>query len=70
MVKVRFPLARLRVSGGNNDSGQATPPGGAFSQVAAGAVHTCGLKRDGTVACWGHSTFGETTPPGALPFAL
>jgi hypothetical protein len=56
---------------GGNFSGQATPPAGVFSQVAAGESHTCGLRADGTVACWGgDNSFGQATPPAALPFAL
>lgn len=33
--------------------GQATPPSGTFLQVSAGGRHTCGLRTDHTVACWG-----------------
>ena len=40
------------------------PPAGSFSQVSAGGEHTCGLKSDGTVACWGYNYFGQSTPPG------
>ena len=31
--------------------------------ISAGDFYTCGLKGDGTVACWGIGYFGETTPP-------
>jgi len=48
---------------GANDSGQATPPAGTFSQVFAGYQHTCGLRADGSVACWGSDSSGEATPP-------
>lgn len=27
--------------------------------IAAGGAHTCALKRNGTVACWGHNGFGQ-----------
>lgn len=33
--------------------GQATPPSGTFLQVSAGGRHTCGVRTDYTVACWG-----------------
>ena len=34
-----------------------------FTQVSAGGYHTCGLKGDGTVACWGENDYGQSTPP-------
>ena len=43
--------------------GEATPPAGTFTQVSAGFEHTCGVRTDGTLACWGDDTFGQATPP-------
>ena len=34
-----------------------------FSQVSAGDEHTCAVKTDGTVACWGDDFYGQATPP-------
>jgi alpha-tubulin suppressor-like RCC1 family protein len=34
------------------DLGQ-TPPAEKFSQISAGGSHVCGIKPDGSVACWG-----------------
>ena len=34
-----------------------------FTAVSAGGVHTCGLRTDGTVACWGSNPSGAATPP-------
>ena len=34
-----------------------------LEQVSAGDLHTCGVKSDGTVACWGRNSYGESTPP-------
>jgi hypothetical protein len=31
--------------------------------ISAGVYHTCGLKGDGTVACWGRNDAGQATPP-------
>jgi hypothetical protein len=36
--------------------GQATPPAGAFRSVSIGLKHACGVRADGTVACWGAGT--------------
>lgn len=39
---------------GSNEFGQASAPAGAaFSSVALGAFHTCGVKTDATLLCWG-----------------
>ena len=32
--------------------------------ISAGAYHTCGLRTDGTVACWGYDSLGQSSPPG------
>jgi hypothetical protein len=39
--------------------GQSIPPDGAFRSLSVGANHTCGVKTDGTVACWGAGTTDE-----------
>ena len=38
---------------GDNRWGQSTPPPGTFTTVSAGRYSTCGVKTDGSVACWG-----------------
>ncbi|MYC08393.1 MAG: hypothetical protein F4X57_14695 [Chloroflexi bacterium] len=43
--------------------GQASPPAGKFTSISAGSVHTCGLKEDGNVTCWGMDLFGQASPP-------
>ena len=34
-----------------------------FASVSAGGEHTCGVRVDGSVACWGGDRFGQSTPP-------
>jgi Regulator of chromosome condensation (RCC1) repeat len=36
--------------------GQSAPPAGNFSSLSVGTNHTCGVKTDGTIACWGAGT--------------
>ena len=38
---------------GDDYYGQSTPPEGAFTTVSAGRDSSCGVKADGSVACWG-----------------
>ncbi len=47
-------------AGARNDDGQATPPAGTFTQIDAGYQSNCGLKSDGTLACWGDNTYGQS----------
>jgi len=44
--------------------GRSSPPDGEFVAISAGGEHSCGLRRDGTVACWGNNGSGQATPPG------
>ncbi|MCC7537743.1 MAG: hypothetical protein IT379_16085 [Deltaproteobacteria bacterium] len=32
-------------------------------EIVAGGFHTCGVRADGRVECWGDDTFGQSTPP-------
>ena len=34
------------------------------STISAGSAHTCGVRTDGTLACWGANDFGRAPPPG------
>ena len=43
--------------------GQAAPPAGTFTAVAAGWGHTCAIRTDNTVACWGDNVHGQADPP-------
>ena len=45
---------------GLEDCGQGTE---SFASVSAGWQNTCGVRGDGSVACWGRNINGETTPP-------
>ena len=37
-----------------------------FVSVSAGGLHTCGLKVDGSVVCWGDDSVGQSTPAAGV----
>ena len=41
----------------------AAPDSKGFAAVSAGGSHTCGVKTNGSVACWGADDYGQATPP-------
>ena len=51
---------------GENDERQAVAPDGAFTQVLR-CYHSCGVRPDQTLICWGSNSSGRATPP--LPAA-
>ena len=48
---------------GANEDGQATPPLGEFTSVSSGYDHTCGVRTDGTLVCWGQQARNLTAHP-------
>ena len=46
-----------------NEIGQTTPQSGQFASINAGDDHTCGVRIDGSVACWGKQARGLITLP-------
>ena len=50
----------------NRFHGQAMTgaPDGQFAAISSGYRHSCGLRNDGTVACWGDDQFGPYLAPG------
>lgn len=48
------------------ENGGVTRPEVDFEAVAVGRSHSCGLRADGTVACWGGNASGQADPPDGL----
>src|SRR5881628_194597 len=43
---------------------EAAPPDlCGYVELSTGEAHTCALRPDGMIACWGFNAFGEATPP-------
>ena len=48
---------------GLDDYGQASPPEGErLTAIDSGAGHSCGLRADGSVVCWGAENFADAYP--------
>ena len=64
-------LALASASGAGASTAAATAAGVSSSRaVDAGDTHSCGLRTDATLACWGSNLSGETTPPAGSFTAL
>ena len=55
-----MPAPSQQDGDGGTDAGDKTP---AFISVGAGYRHTCGVRGDGSVECWGDDRYGQATPP-------
>ena len=40
-----------------------------YAQVSAGSYHSCAVRTDGSLVCWGANGAGQTTPPAGNNFA-
>jgi hypothetical protein len=40
--------------------------GPALGEISVGGYHSCGLKTDGTIICWGRNFNGQASPPPGL----
>ena len=58
-----YKVAGRCCAGVTSDPGGASPPGGLFTSVSAGARHSCGLLSNGSVECWGNNDDGQASPP-------
>ena len=42
---------------------QDNPPEGRFLSISSSYEHTCGLREDGIIVCWGDNRHGQSRPP-------
>ena len=64
LLLAMLALAVLTACGGDSSGNTIKEVEGDFRSVSAGAAHNCGVKRDGSIACWGWKRQGQATPPG------
>ena len=62
---------------GSNTYGQTTAPSGTFIQLSSGAYHTCALRIDDVLVCWGAGStsaawphYGQSPQPAITPATL
>ena len=48
---------------GNNQFGELLIPSGSWSYLVTETAHSCGIRRNGAIQCWGNNTYGETVVP-------
>ena len=54
-----------------DDRGQTeAPEGDLFAAISSGGLHACGLRTDGSVACWGSNDRGQVAPPKGTFIAI
>ena len=63
-AEVAKPADKQQSSAGMpTGAAQGTTTSDGFASVSAGGYHTCKVREDGSVACWGFDYFGQSTPP-------
>ena len=48
---------------GNNQYGELIVPAGGWKALSTETAHSCRIRRNGALQCWGNNTFGETEVP-------
>ena len=68
LAPVRLKPMILCSVGGDNANGQNSIPSGLGSvkSVALGFSHTCAIKADDSVQCWGGDNDGQSSVPAEL----
>ena len=58
-----FAGSGLAFTKGNEQYGELSIPAGAWMKLTTETAHSCGIRRNGAVQCWGNNTYGETVIP-------
>ena len=57
------PVAVAAPPGDEGASITTVAPGTIAGSVSAGAAHSCAVRTDGTLVCWGNDDDGQASPP-------
>ena len=74
LAALAFTLAACEHDPVRPDAGPPKPPelllaqASSFTQVGAGTEHTCALRSDGVVECWGNNEHGQAPPTRAAAY--
>ena len=60
---VALPSATATLTARESAAAPKTRSAREFASVSAAFFHTCGVKADGSIQCWGDSEYGQATPP-------
>ena len=50
-------------AGATTKTGQADAPDGQYTAITAGGFHSCALRTDNTITCWGNNDSGQADAP-------
>ena len=60
---VSITALAILITGCSDESSTSSESNNVFVSISAGAGHTCGLRTDGSVECWGYNFVGQSIPP-------
>ena len=66
MVATRRPIATPKRTATRQQSATPRSANAKFKQVSAGTVHSCAVKTNGDVVCWGSNEDGQSKPPRGM----
>jgi len=52
--------------GGTAETGETGGTATGFTDIAADGGHSCAIRADQTIACWGDNEFGESDAPSGV----
>ena len=68
LVSILLSLVLVAAACGDSDEAATDPTtgqytNGQYTAITAGGAHSCALKTDNTITCWGDNGDGQADPP-------